>query len=93
MINHQQTTKDKILELLKKEVNLTVSELIEHLQITHMAIRKHLATLEKDQLIISESERVATGRPSARATGSMNTVVLPPKPPPISEAVTRNWLE
>ena len=31
-------------------------------------------------------------RDSARATGSMKTVVLPPKPPPISEAVTRSWL-
>ena len=34
-----------------------------------------------------------TGRPalreSARATGSMKTVVLPPKPPPISDGVTR----
>jgi hypothetical protein len=27
----------------------------------------------------------------ASATGSMNTVVLPPKPPPISEAVTRRF--
>jgi hypothetical protein len=35
-----------------------------------------------------------TGRPalreSASATGSMKTVVFPPKPPPISEAVTRS---
>ena len=29
-------------------------------------------------------------RESARATGSMKTVVLPPNPPPISEAVTRS---
>ncbi len=29
-------------------------------------------------------------RDSASATGSTNTVVLPPKPPPISEAVTRS---
>ena len=28
-------------------------------------------------------------RESASATGSMNTVVFPPNPPPISEAVTR----
>ena len=32
-------------------------------------------------------------RDSASATGSMNTVVLPPKPPPISEAVTRSLLD
>ena len=30
-------------------------------------------------------------RESASATGSMKTVVLPPKPPPISEAVTRSF--
>jgi hypothetical protein len=30
-------------------------------------------------------------RDSARATGSMNTVVLPPKPPPISDGVTRSF--
>ena len=30
-------------------------------------------------------------RESASATGSMKTVVLPPNPPPISEAVTRNF--
>ena len=47
----------------------------------------------------STSSRVITiftGRPalraSASATGSRNTVVLPPKPPPISEAVTLSWL-
>ena len=31
-------------------------------------------------------------RDKASATGSIKTVVFPPKPPPISEAVTRNWL-
>ncbi len=37
---------------------------------------------------------ILTGRPhlreSASATGSMKTVVLPPKPPPISDGMTRN---
>jgi hypothetical protein len=36
---------------------------------------------------------IFTGRPdfraSSSATGSMKTTVLPPKPPPFSEAVTR----
>ncbi|GAB2565999.1 helix-turn-helix transcriptional regulator [Gracilibacillus alcaliphilus] len=63
MQHHLPTTKDKILELLKKEVTLSVNELIDHLQITHMAIRKHLATLEKDGLIRSEAEKVSVGRP------------------------------
>ena len=39
---------------------------------------------------------IFTGRPhlrdSASATGSMKIVVLPPNPPPISEAVTRSPL-
>ncbi|WP_066187820.1 MULTISPECIES: helix-turn-helix transcriptional regulator [Gracilibacillus] len=57
------TTKDKILELLKKEISLTVNELIEQLQITHMAVRKHLATLEKDDLVSAEYEKTSVGRP------------------------------
>ncbi len=36
------TTKELILEELKKEEALTVNNFIEKLQITHMAIRKHL---------------------------------------------------
>ena len=44
-----------------------------------------------DRFITSFTERFAF-RASANATGSMKTVVFPPKPPPISDAVTRNWL-
>ncbi|MDX8046416.1 metalloregulator ArsR/SmtB family transcription factor [Gracilibacillus sp. S3-1-1] len=58
-----QTTKDKILELLKKESALSVNELIKHLNITHMAIRKHLSTLEKDGLISSQDVKQEIGRP------------------------------
>ena len=39
------------------------------------------------RVITSFTGRLAL-RESASATGSMKTVVLPPKPPPISEAVT-----
>ena len=42
------------------------------------------------RLITSLTGRLAL-RESASATGSMNTVVLPPKPPPISEGVTRSF--
>ncbi|GGE31612.1 DeoR family transcriptional regulator [Pullulanibacillus camelliae] len=57
------TTKDKILELLKKEVTLTVGALTTHLEITHMAVRKHLNSLEKDGLIKSVEVKQAMGRP------------------------------
>ncbi|MGP4040031.1 helix-turn-helix transcriptional regulator [Gracilibacillus sp. D59] len=57
------TTKDRILELLKKKVSLSVNELINHLDITHMAIRKHLTTLEKDGLVYSQYKKKEIGRP------------------------------
>ncbi|MGF2614704.1 transcriptional regulator [Rossellomorea vietnamensis] len=57
------TTKDKILDLLKKEAALTVNDLIGQLGITHMAIRKHLSVLEKDGLIQSVEIRQPKGRP------------------------------
>ena len=41
------STKDKILHLLKKDVSLSVNELTDYLEITHMAVRKHLNSLEK----------------------------------------------
>lgn len=57
------TTKDKILDLLKKKADLTVNDLIDELGITHMAIRKHLTVLEKDGLIQSSEIRQPKGRP------------------------------
>lgn len=57
------STKDKILILLKKEVSLSVNELTESLQITHMAVRKHLNSLEKDDLIYSQEIKQPMGRP------------------------------
>ncbi|MGM0846620.1 MAG: helix-turn-helix transcriptional regulator [Bacillota bacterium] len=57
------TTKDKILDLLKREVALTVNDLIDQLGITHMAIRKHLTVLENDGLIQSTEIRQPKGRP------------------------------
>ena len=57
------STKDKILNLLKKEVSLSVNELTGSLQITHMAVRKHLNSLEKDDLISSREVKQPMGRP------------------------------
>ncbi|PKG24646.1 helix-turn-helix transcriptional regulator [Niallia nealsonii] len=63
MDTKQKNTKDKLLHLLKKEAFLTVNDLTDRLKITHMAIRKHLASLEKDGLILSKEEKQAMGRP------------------------------
>ncbi|WP_077622988.1 helix-turn-helix transcriptional regulator [Sediminibacillus massiliensis] len=57
------TTKDKILDLLKKEVKLTVAELTRKLNITHMAVRKHLAAMERDGLISAQEVKQPMGRP------------------------------
>ena len=62
MVNTK-TTKDKILHLLKKEGSLTVNDFTDRLQITHMAVRKHLTILEKDDLIQSELVKQPMGRP------------------------------
>lgn len=57
------STRDKILELLKKETILTVNELSKSLGITEMAIRKHLHILERDSLLIINEVRQPMGRP------------------------------
>lgn len=57
------STKDRILNLIKKETTMTVNGLGERLGITHMAVRKHLNTLEKDQLIDVQLEKQPMGRP------------------------------
>ncbi|MGG0740695.1 helix-turn-helix transcriptional regulator [Niallia taxi] len=59
----KQNTKEKILHLLKKEQALTVNDLTEHLEITHMAVRKHLTILEKDGLIQTKEVKQSMGRP------------------------------
>jgi predicted ArsR family transcriptional regulator len=63
MENTKKSTKDKILDLLKKDVSLTVNNLTESLNITHMAVRKHLNILEKDELIQSTEVKQPMGRP------------------------------
>lgn len=58
------TTKDKILELIKKESAMTVNDLTNRLNITHMAVRKHLATLEKENYIYAVEVKQPMGRPT-----------------------------
>nr|WP_295971308.1 metalloregulator ArsR/SmtB family transcription factor [uncultured Bacillus sp.] len=59
----KKTTKDRILELLKKEGLLSVNDLADFLTITHMAVRKHLSQLERDALIQTSELKQPVGRP------------------------------
>ena len=56
-------TRNLILELLKKEVSLSVNVLTERLNLSHMAVRKHLVILENSGLIKSTEMKQSMGRP------------------------------
>jgi predicted ArsR family transcriptional regulator len=58
------STRRVILTMLKTQGNLAVSEMAKQLQITEMAVRRHLNTLERDGLIESKLVRQAMGRPT-----------------------------
>lgn len=57
-------TRRKILYTLKKSDGLTADQLASLLGITSMAVRKHLAALENDELIESTVMRRSVGRPA-----------------------------
>ncbi|TKC17099.1 helix-turn-helix transcriptional regulator [Robertmurraya kyonggiensis] len=57
------TTKERILDLLKRQGSVTVNELTDHLSISHMAVRKHLDSLQKDNIISSKEIKQPIGRP------------------------------
>lgn len=58
------STRDLILSLLKKRNQLTVSAIAVELDITEMAVRRHLNTLERDGIIETTLLRQAMGRPT-----------------------------
>ncbi|WP_209812650.1 helix-turn-helix transcriptional regulator [Ammoniphilus resinae] len=58
------STRNEILQMLKKHGSLTVSEMAAELKITEMAVRRHLNTLERDRLIESHLVRQSMGRPT-----------------------------
>ncbi|OLO28570.1 ArsR family transcriptional regulator [Alkalihalophilus pseudofirmus] len=58
------STREQILQLLKKHKSLTVAHLASSLGITEMAVRRHLSTLERDQMVETKIVRQAMGRPS-----------------------------
>jgi len=64
MTSNHLSTREQILMMLKRNGSLTVSEIAIDLGITEMAVRRHLNTLERDELIRSSLVRQAMGRPT-----------------------------
>ncbi len=58
------STKEQILKMLKVQKRLTVGEMAEQLQITEMAVRRHLSALEREELVESTLVRQPMGRPT-----------------------------
>lgn len=56
-------TRHLILEALRRSSGLTADQLAEQLGVTAMAVRKHLATLEREGALSATVERRPVGRP------------------------------
>lgn len=63
--NKDLSTRERILHLMKTAGPLSAKELTTELQITEMAVRRHLGTMERDGLIESKMIRQTQGRPTA----------------------------
>lgn len=59
------STRQQVLHMLKLQGPLSAREITAELKITEMAVRRHLATLEKDGYIAPHLVRQTAGRPSA----------------------------
>ena len=58
-------TREQILELLQRSGSgLTADALAHKLGISAVAVRKHLAALERDNFVMTELERRPMGRPT-----------------------------
>ncbi|MGD9677489.1 MAG: helix-turn-helix transcriptional regulator [Vulcanibacillus sp.] len=64
MGNESLTTREEILLMIKKKGILSASEISKDIGITEMAVRRHLNTLERDELIESSLIRQTMGRPT-----------------------------
>ena len=64
MLPNMKSTKDQILSLLAVNGSITILELAHELEITEMAVRRHIQTLERDELILSDVKKQTLGRPS-----------------------------
>ncbi|QNK89147.1 transcriptional regulator [Sporosarcina sp. resist] len=79
MKNARLTTKDKLLDLLKKETEMTVNQMAQALEITEMAVRKHLNILERDSFIHIAEIKQPLGRPVQVFSLTQQADVLFPK--------------
>ncbi len=61
----QLPTREYILHLLKTKGDMSTKDLTEELGITIMAVRRHIQSLERDNLIASKTVRQSMGRPTA----------------------------
>lgn len=67
MKSHQEpSTRRSIMIMLKTQGPFSVSELARELNITEMAVRRHIHTLDQEGLLITETVRIPTGRPFLR---------------------------
>jgi len=64
MTTEESTTRRQIITLLRTEGGLSVGDLSGRIGITEMAIRRHIATLERDALIYPTTIRQPMGRPA-----------------------------
>ncbi|MDX2470827.1 MAG: winged helix-turn-helix transcriptional regulator, partial [SAR324 cluster bacterium] len=62
-MNQTTSTRDRVLEFIKKEGSVSVKTLTLEIGITPMAIRGHLTKLEKEELIEVQNVRQKLGRP------------------------------
>jgi predicted ArsR family transcriptional regulator len=62
--NEETSTRREIINILRTGGPLTVGELGDRLGITHVAVRRHLTSLERDGLVSSVQERLPMGRPT-----------------------------
>ena len=58
------STRGKVLEALKKSDGLTADQLADLIGVTSMAVRKHLAALERDGYVETTISRRSVGRPA-----------------------------
>lgn len=58
-----ETTRQRVLELIKRQPQATVAQLAALLEISGMAVRRHISTLQGDGLISAGMSRQPRGRP------------------------------
>lgn len=63
MMKKRKTTKDKILDVLKKETELSIKGLAEYISISEVAIRRHINDLIRQHLVREEEIKQEIGRP------------------------------